>query len=87
MSVQQRRTKILEFIREDGHAKVQDLSRIFGVSEVTIRLDLEALEATGEVQREHGGAFLTGVGTFACTGQRGTQKGDSTQGGHPRSRR
>lgn len=69
MSVQQRRTKILEFIREDGHAKVQDLSRIFGVSEVTIRLDLEALEATGEVQREHGGAFLTGVGTFARTGK------------------
>lgn len=69
MSVQQRRNKILDLIREDGHAKVQELSRIFGVSEVTIRLDLEALEATGEVQREHGGAFLTGVGSFAKTGK------------------
>ncbi|MDE6359119.1 MAG: DeoR family transcriptional regulator, partial [Duncaniella sp.] len=69
MSVQQRRNKILDLLREDGHAKVQDLSRIFGVSEVTIRLDLEALEATGEVQREHGGAFLTGVGSFAKTGK------------------
>ena len=35
----QRREKILELIREDGQAKVMDLSRIFKVTEVTIRQD------------------------------------------------
>ena len=39
-----RRDKILELIREDGSAKVLDLARIFKVTEVTIRQDLEKLE-------------------------------------------
>lgn len=57
----QRREKILELIREDGHAKVMDLSRIFKVTEVTIRQDLEKLEKDGDVIREHGGAFLKNI--------------------------
>jgi len=65
MALNQRRTKILNLIREDGHAKVQQLSRLFNVSEVTIRQDLEQLEEMGYVQREHGGAFLKDVGDFA----------------------
>ena len=64
-----RRLKILDLIREDGHAKVQELSRIFKVTDVTIRQDLEILEQMGYVQREHGGAFLKDVGSFAKTGQ------------------
>ncbi|MCD7900628.1 MAG: DeoR/GlpR family DNA-binding transcription regulator [Bacteroides sp.] len=54
----QRRDKILELIREDGHAKVFDLSRLFKVTEVTIRQDLERLEKEGLIRREHGGAVL-----------------------------
>jgi DeoR/GlpR family transcriptional regulator of sugar metabolism len=57
----QRRDKILELIREDGHAKVMDLSRIFKVTEVTIRQDLEHLEKEGCIVREHGGAFLKNI--------------------------
>jgi DeoR/GlpR family transcriptional regulator of sugar metabolism len=57
----QRREKILELIREDGHAKVLDLSRIFKVTEVTIRQDLEKLEKDGDVIREHGGAYLKNI--------------------------
>ncbi|MDL2211081.1 DeoR/GlpR family DNA-binding transcription regulator [Bacteroides sp. OttesenSCG-928-M17] len=68
MALNQRRTKILELIREDGQAKVQELSRIFGVTEVTIRQDLEQLEKAGYVQREHGGAFLKDVGSIAKSG-------------------
>ena len=68
MAMNQRRQEILNLIREDGHAKVQKLSQIFKVSEVTIRQDLEALEEMGYVQREHGGAFLKDVGNFASTG-------------------
>ena len=65
----QRRKDILNLIQEDGHAKVQKLAKIFNVSEVTIRQDLEALEEMGYVQREHGGAYLKDVGDFAKTGQ------------------
>lgn len=73
MSLNQRRLKILELIREDGHAKVQDLSKIFEVSDVTIRQDLEVLERLNYIQREHGGAFLKDVGLFAKTIQLSNQ--------------
>ena len=69
MALNQRRIKILELIREDGHAQVQQLSKIFGVTEVTIRQDLEMLDQLGYIQREHGGAFLKDVGSFAKTGK------------------
>lgn len=58
----QRREKILELIREDGHAKVLQLSAIFKVTEVTIRQDLEKLEKDGHIKREHGGAYLKNIG-------------------------
>ncbi len=48
-------------IREDGHAKVLDLSKIFKVTEVTIRQDLEKLEDEGLIIREHGGAYLKNI--------------------------
>ncbi len=57
-----RREKILEMIREDGHAKVYQLSKIFKVTEVTIRQDLEKLEKEGYIEREHGGAYLKNIG-------------------------
>lgn len=62
MLAQTRKDKILEMLKEDGSGKVADLSKIFKVSEVTIRQDLEKLEQEGIVTREHGGAFLNGIG-------------------------
>lgn len=62
MLPQQRREKILDLIREDGHAKVLQLSKIFKVTEVTIRQDLEKLEKDGVIEREHGGAYLKNIG-------------------------
>jgi len=61
MLANQRREKILELLREDGSAKVINLAKIFKVSEVTIRQDLEKLEQDGFIKREHGGAFLKNV--------------------------
>ncbi|MBN2172771.1 MAG: DeoR/GlpR transcriptional regulator [Bacteroidales bacterium] len=61
MLANQRRDKILELLREDGSAKVIKLAKIFRVSEVTIRQDLEKLEKDGYIKREHGGAFLKNV--------------------------
>ncbi|MGN6638182.1 MAG: DeoR/GlpR family DNA-binding transcription regulator [Mucilaginibacter sp.] len=57
----QRRDKILELLKEDGSAKVIDLARIFKVTEVTVRQDLEKLEKDGLVTREHGGAFIKDI--------------------------
>ncbi|MDP5279799.1 DeoR/GlpR family DNA-binding transcription regulator [Sphingomonas sp. DG1-23] len=56
-----RRGKILEWLREEGSARVRDLAQAFSVSEVTVRQDLEKLETDGHVIREHGGAFLKSV--------------------------
>ncbi len=68
MALNQRRFKILDLIREDGHAKVQELSRILNVTDVTIRQP-GSPEKLGYIQREHGGAFLKDVGSFAKTGK------------------
>ena len=57
----QRREKILELLKEDGSAKVADLARLFKVTEVTIRQDLEKLEAEDLIIKEHGGAYLKNV--------------------------
>lgn len=53
--------KILEWLQEEGSARVRDLSAAFGVSEATIRQDLERLDADGFIAREHGGAYLKSV--------------------------
>lgn len=58
----ERREKILDLITEDGHATVLQLSKIFKVTEVTIRQDLEKLEKEGFIEREHGGAYLKNIG-------------------------
>jgi len=57
----QRRRKILDLLQEEGSARVSSLSKIFKVSEPTIRQDLERLEEAGWILREHGGAFLKSV--------------------------
>lgn len=56
-----RRRRILDWIEEEGSARVRDLSSAFEVSEATIRQDLERLEKEGHITREHGGAFLNSV--------------------------
>jgi len=60
----QRRDEILELLREDGSAKVVSLAKIFKVTEVTIRQDLEKLEKEGLVVREHGGVYLKNVDDY-----------------------
>jgi len=56
-----RRMKIIDWLQEEGSARVRDLSSAFSVSEATIRQDLEKLEADGHITRQHGGAFLRTV--------------------------
>lgn len=45
-------------LQEEGSARVSELSRVFAVSEPTIRQDLDRMQEDGLIVREHGGAFL-----------------------------
>lgn len=53
---EQRRKKILEMLSEKGQVRVSSLSDFFGISEVTVRGDLEQLSLQGLLSRVHGGA-------------------------------
>lgn len=55
----ERHRRIEEILRERRVVRVSTLSEQIGVSEVTIRRDLEALERRGILERTHGGAVLT----------------------------
>ena len=56
-SVAERRYEILEQIKRQGRVSVTELSQVFGVSEVTIRADLQALAEQNLLVRTHGGAI------------------------------
>ncbi|WP_425805228.1 DeoR/GlpR family DNA-binding transcription regulator [Desulfitobacterium sp. Sab5] len=57
MFAEERRNEILNLIESGKPVKVGDLSQRFGVSESTIRRDLQELENGGVIQRTHGGAI------------------------------
>lgn len=53
-----RHVETMQILKDQGHASVARLSEIFGVSEVTIRKDLQTLEERDLLVRTHGGAVL-----------------------------
>lgn len=63
----ERRSTILKLLDEKGQVNVNDLSESLGVSEVTIRNDLDRLEQNKLLVRAHGGAFKTSNITLAVT--------------------
>ncbi|MBQ2941976.1 MAG: DeoR/GlpR transcriptional regulator [Clostridia bacterium] len=56
MGADERRNKILELLNVNGSVRVTELSRLFDISEVTIRTDLADMEYKGLLTRVHGGA-------------------------------
>ncbi len=62
--LEERRQEILRQVEEAGRVSVAELSRLFGVSEVTIRADLQALAERKLVVRTHGGAIPAGGGRY-----------------------
>ncbi len=55
-----RRERLRDLIRGAGFVSIPDLRETLGVSESTIRRDLDHLEELGEARRTHGGVFFTG---------------------------
>src|SRR5580693_3047929 len=60
MLARHRQSLILQAVRSDGSARVSDLTQQLGVSDMTIRRDLEVLAKDGLVEKVHGGAVLPG---------------------------
>lgn len=59
-SPEDRREHILTLLNQRDRATVGELRSLLGVSEVTVRKDLDALEGQGLVTRVHGGAVSSG---------------------------
>lgn len=57
---EERRKKILEILNESGSVTIGELARRFGVSEMTIRRDLDRCRVSGRLERCRGGAVLRG---------------------------
>ena len=58
MLARQRQAMILDRVRETGAVRVADLARDLGVSDMTVRRDLEILHEHGLLEKVHGGATL-----------------------------
>ena len=78
VSMGERRRRILEMVRGRPFVSVGEVSGMFGVSEVTVRSDFQALERQGKLRRVRGGvvaseggiprrepSFLESLGTSA----------------------
>src|SRR4051812_42661849 len=59
---ERRRDQILAYMSTRGRSSVGELSQLLAVSEVTVRKDLDQLEAQGLLTRVHGGALVSGRG-------------------------
>ena len=60
----ERLSTITQGLEADGAVRIDELADVLGVSEMTIRRDLDELEAQGVVRRVRGGALPVGPGTF-----------------------
>lgn len=60
MLAETRRRHLLELVTRRGFATLEELVKATGVSESTVRRDLEALDQVGAVKRTHGGAVCSG---------------------------
>ncbi|MCE9630766.1 MAG: DeoR/GlpR family DNA-binding transcription regulator [Planctomycetia bacterium] len=56
----ERRSRLLDLVRVRGFAALEELVRELGVSESTVRRDLDALEEQGSARRTHGGVLYAG---------------------------
>jgi DeoR/GlpR family transcriptional regulator of sugar metabolism len=73
----QRRQIIIDELNTLGSVRVDDLSRLFDVSEMTVRRDLDSLESEGLLERAHGGA----IALHAVTSERRYREKDEENRG------
>jgi DeoR/GlpR family transcriptional regulator of sugar metabolism len=65
MLARQRQALILERVRDTGAVRVAEIARDLGVSDMTVRRDLEVLHERGLLEKVHGGATaISGLALF-----------------------
>lgn len=69
LSAHQRRSQIVQQVQDQGTIWISELIDQFGVSDTTIRRDLNIMEERGQLQRIHGGAIPAGRSSVAITFQ------------------
>lgn len=65
MLTEERQNAILKELKEKGAVTVTGLSAELGISESTVRRDLQGLAAVGKLHKVHGGATALEVQNFA----------------------
>lgn len=65
MLIEERRQHILSIAQIQGRVLVSELSEDLNISQITIRKDLDHLQAKGLVQRTHGGALPVQAGALS----------------------
>src|ERR1700677_1671499 len=56
----QRRQQIAEALEREGAVRVPDLVTMLGVSDMTVRRDLDVMQRAGLLTKVHGGAMMPG---------------------------
>lgn len=89
--VDQRQARVRALVQARGSARVTDLAKELGISPVTLRRDVEAMAARGEIQRMHGvisrlesgpaGAAPGTTGSEAGSDARSDAAGETGRGG------
>ncbi|MDH5356966.1 MAG: DeoR/GlpR family DNA-binding transcription regulator, partial [Gammaproteobacteria bacterium] len=77
MKTRNRQMKIVETIREEERATVDELAARFDISRETIRRDLTKLANSGKIQKVHGGAILPRVFGEGSFGQRMSENSEA----------
>ncbi|MBI5950344.1 MAG: DeoR/GlpR transcriptional regulator [Chloroflexi bacterium] len=62
MTTYERRQSLMDLLRKQPGLRVPEIAQTLGVSEGTVRNDLNALEEDGHLTRVHGGAVLSNAG-------------------------
>lgn len=65
LATEERHAWLRKALEREGHMKIADAAKALDVSEMTIRRDLQELEAVGLVRRVRGGAVAVGPVAFA----------------------
>ncbi|MEU9235665.1 substrate-binding domain-containing protein [Streptomyces subrutilus] len=79
--VDQRQAQVLALVRARGSVRVAELARELGVSPVTLRRDIEAMAARGEIQRMHGVISRVEPGSAPAGGQARAGEAAASGGG------
>ena len=79
MLAKQRQAVILELVRRHGGVRVAQLTEELGVSDITVRRDLDVLAREGLIEKVHGGATIASTASTSSVDEPGFEAKSSQQ--------